>query len=149
MLRVVFVCSGNICRSPMAHAIFERRAQDLKIPHLVLSMGTLGLLNQPAAEAAVRSCAAIGVDLSFHQSQPINTTVLRHATQIFIMEPAHADSLQKLGIADARVQYLGSWDPVDPRPQIDDPVDQEQAIFDACRVRIERAIDAFLDAQTN
>lgn len=147
MLRVVFICSGNICRSPMAHAIFEHEASRRRIPHIAVSMGTLGLVNQPAADEAISSCRDIGVELSYHQSQPISTSLLRHATHIFIMEPQHAEALKKHGIDDARVQYLGAWDPVDPRPEIDDPVEQPRAVFDACRQRIERAIDSFLRAQ--
>lgn len=145
MLRVVFVCSGNICRSPMAQYIFEAQAQRRGVPHMTVSMGTLGLVGQPAPAEAIAVCEEIGVDITPHQSQPLSAAILKHATQIFVMEPHHVEALQKIGIAGEHVQHLGIWDPDDARPVIDDPVDQPVEIFRAVRARIERAIERFLD----
>lgn len=145
MLRVVFVCSGNICRSPMAQYIFEAEAQRRGASHMTVSMGTLGLVGQPAPAAAIEVCEEIGVDITSHQSQPLSAAILKHATQIFVMEPRHVEALQKIGVVGDHVQYLGSWDPLDPRPEIDDPVDQPIEVFRAVRERIARAIARFLD----
>ena len=145
MLRVVFVCSGNICRSPMAQYIFEAEAQRRGVPHIALSMGTLGLVGQPAPAEAIAVCEEIGVDIASHQSQPLSAAILKHAKQIFVMEPQHVEALQKIGVAGESVQYLGSWDPKDQRQEIDDPIEQPIEVFRAVRERIERAVAHFLD----
>lgn len=145
MLRVVFICSGNICRSPMASVVFQHEASLRKIPHVAISMGTLGLVNRPAAQEAIDACAAVGIDLSYHRSQPISKQILSRATHIFVMEPAHKRILQQQGIDASRILFLGSWDPEDTRPQIDDPVNQPRAVFDSCLARIHRAVVQFLD----
>lgn len=145
MLRVVFICSGNICRSPMAVGVFSHEAQLRGIDQLTISMGTLGIMNAPAADEAIAACERIGIDLRSHRSQPVSAQLLQRATHIFIMEVQHERALAAQGITGPHVQYLGAWDPEDPTPQIDDPVDQSQEVFDACLLRIVRATQHFLD----
>jgi protein-tyrosine phosphatase len=67
MVKVLFVCMGNICRSPMAHGIFESRINDAGIGHLVQvdSAGTHAYhVGSPPDERAQRTAMARGIDLS-------------------------------------------------------------------------------------
>lgn len=145
MLRVIFVCSGNICRSPMAQVVFSEAARTRGVDHLSISMGTLGLMNAPAADEAIAACADRGIDLRAHRSQGLNRMLLQRASHVFVMEAQHRDAVVARGVDPARVHYLGAFDPEDPREEIDDPVDQSQEVFEACLDRIVRAIDSFLD----
>lgn len=147
MLRVVFVCSGNICRSPIAHVLFDQQARAASLRAVTVSMSTLGLVGRDADPHAVAVCATRGADLSFHRSQPVNVALLQRATHIFVMEDAHRAHLRSLGVDADRILFLGAFDPVDARREIEDPVGKDIATFEACAIRIERAIAAFIESQ--
>lgn len=145
MLRAIFICSGNICRSPMAQAVMSHEAQVRGIECLTISMGTLGIMNAPAADEAIIACDGLGIDLRSHRSQAINRNLLQRASHVFVMEPQHEAAVLAAGVDPSRVYYLGAWDAEDPRPQIDDPVNLSQEVFDHCLARIVRATRHFLD----
>lgn len=145
MIRAIFICTGNICRSPMAHYIFEHRANERGIPNLAVSMSTLGLQGNPAAPNAIDVCAEIGVDLENHRAQPLNQAMLKAATHIFVMEPIHEEAAIRAGADPSKIIFLGSLDPENPSPVIDDPHQQSREKFVICRDRIARALDSWLD----
>jgi protein-tyrosine-phosphatase len=66
-LQIVFVCTGNRFRSPLAAELFRRRVQGL--PASVCSLGTLDLGGAPALTEAVANAARLGVDLSLHRTR--------------------------------------------------------------------------------
>lgn len=131
----------------MAQYIFEAEAQKRSIAHVAISMGTLGLLSQEPPPEATQACEELDIHIEFHRSQPLSNAVLKHATHIFVMEEQHVEALKKIGVQGDRVQFLGVWDLEDPRPEIDDPVNQPIETFRHCRDRILRAVRHFLDTQ--
>lgn len=147
MLKVAFLCSGNICRSPMAERIFLEMARRRGVPSIALSMGLLDINGRPAARNAVEACKQIGVDLSSHMSQGILPAVLLQASHVFVMEEMHVEELALIdrSVAD-RAQLLGGWDPEGGAAEIEDPVNQPLDAFLVCRDRLIRCIDAFLTA---
>lgn len=148
MLKVIFVCSGNICRSPMAERIFADRAKAAGVPAFALSMGTLDIEGQPAARNAVTVTREIGVDLSRHRSQGIKVGMLRMASHVFVMEHEHVRTLKlhDSSVA-AKAILMGRYDTAGGGDEIDDPVHQPEEAFRVCRDRIVRAVDAFLAEQ--
>jgi protein-tyrosine-phosphatase len=85
--RVVFVCTGNRARSPLAAALFHRHAAGL--PSEATSLGTMRLENQPALVAAVRAGRRLGVDLSGHTSRTLSPSELSAADVVLGFEPEH------------------------------------------------------------
>lgn len=148
MLKVIFVCSGNICRSPMAERIFASRARAAGVPAFALSMGTLDIEGQPAARHAVTVSSEVDVDLSAHRSQGIKIGMLRMASHVFVMEHEHVRTLKlhDSGVA-AKAILMGRYDTAGGGEEIDDPVNQQIEAFRVCRDRIVRAVDAFLAEQ--
>jgi protein-tyrosine-phosphatase len=115
MIRVVFVCTANICRSPMAEGLLKhhwknrengRGQTELKVS----SMGIQMIDRQPASENAVAVCAENGVDISAHRSQALHPEELRQADLILTMEPFQQKHLQLLAptIKD-KVFLLTRW----------------------------------------
>lgn len=146
MHRAIFVCSGNICRSPMAEHLFARALRSRGLKGAVISMGTLGLQGRGAAAEAVEAMAELGVDISGHGSQGVSLGLLHHATEIFVMERAHRDYVLRADPAlSARVVMLGAHDPEGGPEEIADPVGGPIEAFRACRDRLERCIDRWLD----
>lgn len=109
MPAVLFVCSGNTCRSPMAAALFKallaHHGQDLS-RWMVASAGTSATENQPAAPQAVQVVANRGLELNAHRSQRVTARLLSHYNLILCMEKAHQKAVISLAPALANRVYL-------------------------------------------
>jgi protein-tyrosine-phosphatase len=95
-LRVLVVCSGNICRSPMAAAYLRHRARHAGIPSLIVdSRGLLGIEGEPADANARRVAAENGFDLNGHRSRGLRPDDVRSADLVLAMSLDHLDELQR------------------------------------------------------
>jgi len=93
-MKVLFVCSGNICRSPMAAEYFRLRAARSGLSHVVVdSAGTLGIEGSPASAEAVQVMAEIGVDLARHRSKGLSAALLRTTDLVVAMTHDHLEHL--------------------------------------------------------
>ncbi|MCB9531042.1 MAG: hypothetical protein H6698_01330 [Myxococcales bacterium] len=146
MHRVIFVCTGNICRSPMAERIFAAELRQRGLPGVALSMSTLMLQGRHAASNAIAALAEIDIDLRGHVSQGLSVGLLQRASAILVMEPTHREAVLAADPAlDARIELLGRFDPDRPSTTIEDPVGQDLDAFRACRDRLVRCIHHWLD----
>ncbi len=96
--RVLFVCTGNTCRSPMAEVIARSRAAELGWDHVeVRSAGIAAFPGAPASVGAVRAASKHGLDLSDHASAPLTAEAAREADLILTMSPTHLMRVIELG----------------------------------------------------
>jgi len=101
-LTVLFVCTGNTCRSPMAEAFCRemlrvRTGANAPAPGLrVVSAGTRGEAGLPADPLAREVMREVHLDLSLHRTQSLNPKLLDHADWIFTMTRAHRESILEL-----------------------------------------------------
>ena len=140
--RVLFVCHGNICRSPYAEKVLEREARGRLG---AVSAGLMGP-DRPAPEAALRVAAERGVDLEEHRSRLVSDDLLRSAALVVVMDPYQARALRdRHGFRQSLV--LGDLDPepVRRRP-IRDPIFRPPEFFREVYGRIDRCVAAMLDA---
>lgn len=134
---VLFVCYGNICRSPYAAASFGRSAP----PGItVWSAGFVGP-GRPTPPHGIDAAERRGIDLRAHRSQLL-TSALAAADLVVVMDSGQQRSLATQFGRTTGVVLLGDLDPhpIDTRT-VRDPYDQETAVFDAVYERIDRCIE--------
>jgi protein-tyrosine phosphatase len=99
---LLFVCTGNTCRSPMAEVLcasmLARRLNcdlDELEDHgvVVMSAGIAAMMGGRAATEAVETMTALGLDLSDHETQPLTEPLVRHADLIFTMTRCHREAI--------------------------------------------------------
>lgn len=112
--RLLFVCQGNTCRSPMAEAIARRRISELGHAGVeVASAGVGAFGGSPASGGALRAAAAHGLDLSGHASTLLTAELADEADLILTMSPSHLMRVIDLGAGDKGAlltSYAGGLD---------------------------------------
>jgi protein-tyrosine-phosphatase len=139
--RVLFVCYGNICRSPYAEAAFRRAAPEIE----ALSAGFVGP-NRPTPPNGIATATRRGLDLSTHRSQLLTSGLIAASDLIVVMDERQKRALRTdFGRSDG-VVLLGDLDPdpIDTRT-VRDPYDQDETIFEAVYERIDRCIHALVE----
>jgi len=144
--RIVFVCSGNICRSPMAAAITNNKLKSRQEPAAIISCGTLNIMHRPAAKEAIQAMAEHDIDIESHRSQGVSVGLLRMADFVVVMAPKHErfilESAPELAPKIVRIwEYAQA-----PLDEIADPVNQDLPAFRACRDLLEESIDSWLNS---
>lgn len=95
--RILFVCTGNQCRSPMAEALFRHMLREGNLNGdgevNVSSCGTGGFVGCPATREAIEVMNEHGVDLSHHVSRGVSEDILAEADLVFAMAKRHQDIL--------------------------------------------------------
>jgi len=106
---LLFVCTGNTCRSPLAAAIAGAwvAKRGLTASVSVLSAGTAAVPGHPASVGSVAAAAERQLDLSAHRSQPLTLEHLRGATLILTMTSAHLQALHRYGESAEPVEPVG------------------------------------------
>lgn len=95
---LVFVCTGNTCRSPLAEVIARAEAERRGWTQLqVSSAGVAAAVGAPASEGSVQAAEAIGLDLSEHGSQPVTEELVDQVDLILTMSMHHLMRVQDLG----------------------------------------------------
>jgi protein-tyrosine phosphatase len=147
-VRVLFVCSGNTCRSPMAAVLWQKAvAQKLGCGldaledrgYKARSAGISASEGLPAAAEAVAACAANGLDISAHRSRRVDERLLAESDAVFAMTAEHLARIVEMGAAGDKCFLLADG------TGIADPIGKTQAAYSDCAAAIACAVSKRVD----
>lgn len=145
MKTILLICTGNICRSPMAAALLRKRITELGLADRVqvLSAGVWAEEGRDASLHAVTVLAERGVDLQDHRSQTVTLQLLAQADIVLVMEEAHRRSIfylapKHLGKVFLLTEMSGQHD------DVPDPYGRSLEDYDRTAQQLEALIDAGL-----
>jgi protein-tyrosine phosphatase len=149
-MKVLFVCSGNICRSPMAAEYMKRRAVTLGLDRVAVdSAGLLGIVGSPASPEAVQVLEEQGMDLKPHRSRGLRAVDLGAADLVLVMTEDHKDEIERRYPRRARrVELLRAFeDGPGPTPgahDLEDPMGSAAPVYRDCFRTIRACVDHLL-----
>lgn len=146
MPRVLFVCTGNICRSPAAQTLLERRLNREGLTDwAVESAGTWTVAGRPASRYIVELMAERGLDVSHHRSRVVKRHLIEQADLVLVMARGHAEALRLEFPDQAGKIYLLSEMRNHHRYDVEDPYGRSFEEYEKRVNEIERLINAGFD----
>lgn len=135
---ILVVCTGNICRSPMAEALFRRALPDTV---QLASAGVDALVGHVADALAQQVMQEHGYDLSAHRAQMLTQTMCQQADLILIMDAHQQHVLDALSPTDrGKIMRLGHWIQRD----IPDPYHQSREAFEFVYSLMEQSVHVWV-----
>lgn len=136
MKKILFVCTGNTCRSPMAEGILNKLAGERNLDVFAKSAGISAAEGSPASVNSVKACEEIGVDISGHRSTPLTNQMFYEADEVVPMTKTHQIIMQ-----DA----FKNREKILPALDVPDPFGGDLEEYRLCRDRIKEKIEELLD----
>jgi len=148
-VNILFVCTGNTCRSPMAEGIYRSQLAkklgcgiDQLTPkgYKVGSAGVMAFEGARATEEAVEACRAVGVDISGHQSRALTVELINQADYILVMQDYHRQAVLEIAPqAQGRVYLLAGV------KEVADPIGASRDVYRRCAAQIAEGIAAQME----
>ena len=134
-MNILFVCTGNTCRSPMAMFLFNKIAKERNL-NMVADSAGLAAYGDPINENSVKVLAKIGIENINYTSKRLNFYMVDEADYIVVMTNEHKIALVGAGVEESKILVLGNG--------ISDPYGGDEELYFSCLEDIEDGIENLL-----
>lgn len=132
-MKILFICTGNTCRSPMANELFKKFLISKKITGIECdSAGISAKKDDPASENAIKALKEVDIDLSQHKAKSIFDTDLKSFDLYVVMNLTHSEILKSMDIPLKKIYILGN--------NIEDPYGGSVETYRKCRNQIKASL---------
>ena len=144
-MKIIFVCTGNTCRSPMAEAILKKMVYEDGLEVQVESRGTSVYSDDPINPKSAEALATIGIKNVIHKAKQISKTDIEESDIILTMTQQHKLSLVKT-YPDYRYKiFTLSEYAADSRDDISDPFGKSQIFYNFCIQEIKKFVESLFE----
>jgi Protein-tyrosine-phosphatase len=141
-MHVIFVCTGNTCRSPLAEALMRRALAARGHTSIqVSSAGTGAWDGAPASEGSLLVGLENGLDLTQHRARLLTRELAQAADLILVMSPQQRERVAALGAGD-RVHTLTEFAGVGGAVEVQDPFGSDLDAYRATYRQLDELVDA-------
>ena len=145
---VVFVCTANVCRSPMAEHLFARAIEQSEISQNIVSTsaGLSAMDGDKASQNSIDACEELGVDITDHRSTGLSRTTLQEASVVFCMTESHRALINMyFELPQGYPIYLMREFIEGQSKELPDPYGQDIDVYRQCRDRMLESIPSLIN----
>ena len=144
--RLLFVCSGNICRSPLAQVMAHAALREADVDALVESCGTAAIDGLSAEAGARRQAESIGLSLESHHARSISRELIANSSLVVCVTDRHRDYLHRF-FPEAKAKIV-SFDSVTGMGDIPDPYGGTESDYRDVREQLAKGMPKIVAALT-
>lgn len=135
-MKILFICTSNTCRSPMAMALFNMKTKEKGLPFEAESAGTSAFFGDRASENAIGVLKERGIDISSHRSRRVSEYMLEEYELFVCMAQEHAEAISSF-VPKEKICLM--------RQEIWDPYGDSDDIYRLCADKIDRETDYLIE----
>ncbi len=139
-MKILFVCTGNTCRSPMAEGIFDALCTERGLPYVCESAGLATCTGLPVSENSVKAMAQMGIDISDYRSTSIADVQVQGIGLFAVMTPEHSEILMYYGVPEDKIYILA-----EDKGGISDPYGGTLPRYIQCAGEIREAVEDLIE----
>ena len=137
MIKILFVCTGNTCRSPMAELIFKRHLKNAQIKDVKVSSAGLRVVSDGIEENAKKALKQMGIRVSSKKSRPLTEKMIRSSNIVICMTEEQKKALSVFPNVFAFSELTDCG-------EVRDPYGGDLAVYVACARQLEAACEKLL-----
>jgi protein-tyrosine-phosphatase len=146
--KVLFVCTANVCRSPMAERLFAKAIDEAKHSKTikVYSAGLSAMDGDKASQNSIDACEEINIDITDHRSAGLTRTSLQEASAVFCMTESHRALINMyFELPEGYPIFLMREFMDEGTKELPDPYGQDMEVYRHCRDHMLEAIPSLIN----